>query len=99
MDGNHAHVRSDPCQNNVGTAVTVVICLFRRCIPVLLLFNRLLAECVPACNPETVNIFTFRWDLYLHHFLSVSILDFLSAAEVFRCAVITLRTPVIIILI
>lgn len=65
------HIGANPSEDDVGSAVAVMIGLFRRSITVLLLWGRLASEGRARRVPNLVYVLTLRRDFHLHHVLPV----------------------------
>ena len=89
------HVCADPGQDNVGSAIAIMIGLFRSSITMLLHRWRFLSERSAGRIPELIDILSLRRELDLHDVLAFRVLHLLRPAEVFGRPVISLGTPTI----
>ena len=88
-----SHVRANPSEDDVGTAVAVVVGLLSSSVTVLPLLWGLDRQSVARCIPELVDVLAGRGDFDLENFLAIRVLDLLRPTEIFGSAVVTLGTP------
>jgi hypothetical protein len=91
--GDHDHVRSNPCQDDIRPGIAVAVRLLRSSVSRFLLGRWRLLEGVLGSSPKCVDVFLHSWQVDGHHFLTILALHLRGTAKVLGSTVVALGTP------